>query len=199
MKNEPDQLQPWQCLESEYGEDLKIFKVRYDLMENPRNNQKTKRIVLESVDWVNIVAITADNKILVVRQFRSGVGKNTTEIPGGMVDTGEESKEAAIRELEEETGYTSQNWEYLGAVEPNPAFHDNLCHHWLAKNVKKTKELNLDDGEDIEVAELTIDEIHSEINRGKLQHSLALSGLSRVFDLWSGLRKTHGINIWYEK
>lgn len=184
MKTESEAPEPWTCLKQEYGPDLKIFKVRYDLLKNPRNGMATQRVVLESVDWVNIVAMTRENRILVVRQFRSGVDRFTIEIPGGMVDPGEESKQAAVRELEEETGYTGHNWKYLGSVEPNPAFHNNRCHHWLALDVEKTNHLNLDDGEDIVVEALTLRELRTEIEKGKLSHALALSALGRVFNLW---------------
>jgi 8-oxo-dGTP pyrophosphatase MutT (NUDIX family) len=153
-------------------------------MQNPRNGQTMQRVVLESVDWVNVVAITADQKVVVVRQFRFGTSAITTEVPGGMVDAGENPLAAAMRELREETGYASDNWHYLGAVEPNPAFMDNLCHHYLAYPAEKTQDLDLGDGEDIVVALVTLAELRMDVRQGALRHALALSALSRVFDLW---------------
>ena len=134
----------WQHLSSRYEEaGLMLFEKRIDTLRNPRNGQTFDRLVLESVDWVNVVALDAEGRSLMIRQFRFGVGYNTLETPGGMVDPGEDSKTAAARELLEETGYTSKNWHYLGAVEPNPAFHNHLCHHWLAKDAVSYTHLTL--------------------------------------------------------
>jgi len=182
MDDKTTRPRTWRCVKSETGPDLKLFTVRYDWMENPRNHKTLKRTVLESVDWVNIVAVTPQNRIIVVRQYRFGTGMITTEIPGGMVDPGETSGQAAARELQEETGYTSSHWKYLGAVEPNPAFQNNLCHHWLALDVEKTEKTDFDDGEDIVVSALSVDEIRSEIKKGHLLHALALTALSHVFN-----------------
>src|SRR5690606_15593063 len=110
-----------------------------------------KRIVLESVDWVNVVAVADDGCLVMVRQFRFGAGYATVEIPGGMVDPGEAPLAAARRELAEETGYTGGAWDYLGAVEPNPAVHDHLCHHYLARGVRRTREQAQCGGEAIRV------------------------------------------------
>lgn len=177
----------WQHLNSHYDEhaDLILFKKRLDQMRNPRNQKTFERIVLESVDWVNVVALTPQGQSVMIRQYRFGVGYTTLETPGGMVDEGEDSGRAAARELFEETGYRSDQWSYLGAVEPNPAIFDNLCHHWLAKDVYLHGEQELGAGELIEVALMSEAEIRRSVNHGELRHALALSALSRVFDLWS--------------
>jgi 8-oxo-dGTP pyrophosphatase MutT (NUDIX family) len=179
-----DQPKPWKKIKSESGPDLKLFRVRWDSLENPRTNQVLQRLVLETEDWVNIVPITIDNQVVLVEQYRFGISKITSEIPGGLIDSGEDSKAAAIRELEEETGYTGGKWKYLGSVEPNPAFHTNRCHHWLALGVKKTKEPSLDPGEDIKVETVSFSELRKSITNGQIRHVLALSALSRVPQIW---------------
>ena len=100
------------------------------------------------------------------------------------MDGGEDSLVSAQRELREETGYTGGTWTYLGAVEPNPAIHNHLCHHWLATDVELTGEMDLDEGEDIELVFMREEEIVEAVRRGEIRHALALSVLSRVFDLW---------------
>jgi len=185
MKNDKP-LKIWKKIQSVNGDDLKIFRIRWDKMESPRTGQQMDRLVLETPDWVNVVPITKNNQVILVRQYRFGVAKITAEIPGGLIDDGEDSKTAAIRELKEETGYSRGNWIYLGAVEPNPAYHDNLCHHWLALGVEKTCEPHLDPGEDIRVDKKNFQEVREMIAAGEFRHVLALSALSRVKAIWQG-------------
>lgn len=176
----------WDKVDSAYDEDagLILFDKRIDHMRNPRNDQVFERLVLESVDWVNMVAIDRDGHCVMIRQFRFGVGYTTLETPGGMVDPGEDSHGAAQRELLEETGYASQKWTYLGAVEPNPAFHNHLCHHWLAEDAYLAREQDLGDGELIAVELMSPDEVRAAVVSGELKHALALSALARVYSLW---------------
>ena len=161
-----------------------LFEKRIDRLRNPRNGKVFERLVLESVDWVNVVALDADGRSLMIRQYRFGVGYTTLETPGGMVDPGEDSKTAAARELLEETGFASDNWSYLGAVEPNPAFHNHLCHHWLAQDVYRAQTQNLGDGESIALEFMTKEQVCEAVVSGELKHALALSALSRVFSVW---------------
>ena len=175
--------QAWEVLKSEPGEDLILFRARYDWVRNPRTAAKMKAVILEAPDWVNVVALTPQGKVLVVRQHRFGIGHATLEIPAGLVDPGEAQAEAVRRELAEETGYTSPRWTYLGWVEANPAFMNNRCHIWLAQDAVSTLAVELDDGEDIAVGEMSFDEIRGEIEAGRMRNALTLVALGRVFDL----------------
>ena len=175
----------WQVLGSRYEDaGLMLFEKRIDRLRNPRNGKVFERLVLESVDWVNVVALDTGGRSLMIRQYRFGVGYTTLETPGGMVDPGEDSKTAAARELLEETGFASDNWSYLGAVEPNPAFHNHLCHHWLAQDVYRAQTQDLGDGESIALEFMTKEQVREAVVSRELKHALALSALSRVFSVW---------------
>lgn len=179
----PSLPRPWPKIESRHGSHMVLFRPRWDRLRHPKTGEEFDRLVLETPDWVNVVALTTDRRLVLVRQFRFGSGSITLEIPGGMVDRGEGHQEAAQRELREETGFTSTRWRYLGAVEPNPAFHDNLCHHWLAEDCERTHEQGLDAGEDIEIEALSLEHVRRQIELGEIRHSLVISALSRVIDL----------------
>ncbi len=176
----------WELMGSAHDDNagLILFEKRLDSMRNPRNGAVLDRLVLESVDWVNVVALDAKRRSVMIRQFRFGVGYTTLETPGGMVDAGEDPLQAARRELLEETGYSSDKWTYQGAVEPNPAIFDNLCHHWLAEDVVREMEQDLGEGELIRVEVMDEAAVTAAVQSGELRHALALSALARVFPLW---------------
>jgi len=178
-----DMQKSWEVIRSEQGPNLVLFQARYDWVKNPRNAKSMKAVILESADWINIVAVTPEKKVVVVKQFRFGVAKTTLEIPAGIIDKGETPEQAAMRELQEETGYVATNWKYLGWFESNPAFLNNVCHLWLALDVVKTYSPQLDEGEDIFVTELSLEEVRREIKQGNMRNSLTVLALSRVFDL----------------
>lgn len=174
----------WQKLGSQPGPELPILKVRYDFMRHPTSSAEFKRLVLESGDWVNVVAITSAGKIVLVEQYRFGIGELTLEPVGGLIDAGEDSHTAARRELQEESGFGKGSWRYLGSVQANPAIQNNVCHHWLAEDVEIVQKPSPDAGEAIKVHLMTLAETKAAIVSGRLKHALGLSALARVFALW---------------
>ena len=174
----------WQKLGSEAGADMPLFKLRIDTMQHPASHEEFKRMVLEAPDWVTVVAVTSNGEIVMVEQYRFGIGELTLEPVAGTVDPGEETLATAKRELLEETGYGGGEWRYLGAVQTNPAIFDNLCHHWLVEGVELVQAPTPDEGEALRVHLMSLDELRAAIADGRLRHSLGLSALSRVFPLW---------------
>jgi 8-oxo-dGTP pyrophosphatase MutT (NUDIX family) len=182
-------IQPWEEVRREYGVDLIIARQRTDHLRHPKSGGVFARTILEVPDWVNVVARTPaseahpSGELVVVRQWRFGRESVSVEIPGGVIDPGEDHETAAKRELREETGYTSSKWTYLGKVEANPAFLSNVCHHWLAEDCEETHELELDAGEDIAVERLAWEAVPAAVHDGTLAHSLVVTALALIFDL----------------
>jgi len=173
----------WQIVRSEPGPELILFKLHFDWLANPRNQKLLRAVVLEARDWVNIIAVTPQERIVVVNQFRFGVRQLSLEIPAGLVDPGETPLQAAQRELEEETGYTAREWKSLGWSYPNPAFMNNRQHSFLALGAERTGSPHLEDGEDLETSEMTPAEIRQALQTDRMRNANTLLALSRVFDL----------------
>ena len=162
---------------------MPLFQVRFDQVVNPRNSVERRAVVLESPDWCSVVAVTPDERLVLVRQYRFGTREVTLEIPGGSVMDGEDHRRAAQRELLEETGYTSSDWVHLGSHEPNPAVHNNLVHHWLARGCAQTHDPGPSLGEDIRIETMPLAEVKRAVLDGKIRSALVVAALSRVIDL----------------
>jgi ADP-ribose pyrophosphatase len=175
----------WRIVRSERGPELRIFNSRFDWVENPRNGKILKAVVLETPEWVNVVALTPRRRIVAVRQFRFGIRRQSLEVPAGLVEVGETPLQAARRELEEETGYKARKWKAISWSFANPAFLDNRAYHFLALDVHRVHPPRLDDGEDLECCELTLAEIRGAIRSGRMRNAMTLLALSKVFDMRS--------------
>ncbi len=164
----------WNRIRSNIIGSFRIFTIREDYYRLPRNHREAPFYILESNDWVNVIPLTENGEVLLIRQFRFGIEEVTLEIPGGIVDPGYTPLEAGQKELLEETGYISKNWEYLGFVHPNPAFLTNRCHSFLARDVKKIAEISPEESEEFEVLQFPYEEITRLIRKGIISHSLVI-------------------------
>ncbi|MBT8352909.1 MAG: NUDIX hydrolase [Desulfofustis sp.] len=126
-------------------------------------------------DWVNIIARTPDNKILLIRQFRYGTKRMELEIPGGMIDPGEDPVGAGCRELLEETGFAGQSAKIIGKVCPNPAIQGNSCYTVLVEHAVLTANQSPDDMEEIDCLRVPAQDIDRYIRDGLIEHGLVLN------------------------
>ena len=175
----------WQKLSSEPGPGLPLFDVRFDVLRHPGTGERFRRMVLEAPDWINVVATTGAGEIIMVEQYRFGIGDLTLEPVAGIVDGDEDPIVAAKRELLEETGYGGGRWRSLGVVHANPAFQDNSCHLWRADGVRPLQQQDPDPGELIRVHLMSLQEVKQAIADGRFLHPLGLAAMSRAFSPWS--------------
>jgi 8-oxo-dGTP pyrophosphatase MutT (NUDIX family) len=171
------------------GSDYRVFRTSFVDGEHPRAG-KRRFSRIEAPDWVNVIALTPDDEVVLLRQYRIGIEKVCLEIPGGMVDPGEDARQAAERELAEETGYTSTSWRHLGTVSPNPAIQNNYLHSYLALDARKTTEQRLDGGEVVSVHTVPLRDVRDLLRRGEIEHALVVTAFAHLAFELTGLHRT---------
>jgi ADP-ribose pyrophosphatase len=179
-------IKDWELIDSKVDRDYKVFRVKVETSLSPRTNKAGKFYVIDTNDWVNIIPLTEEGEVVMIKQYRHGSKEISLEIPGGLVDD-ESPEKAALRELLEETGHKGDGVTYLGSTNPNPAIFNNLCHTYLVEKVQKVSAKNLDDDEDIEVVHVPLTDVPDLIAEGTINHALVIIAFHFYFSKQSRL------------
>jgi 8-oxo-dGTP pyrophosphatase MutT (NUDIX family) len=167
----------WKVISSEIALKAHIFRYLKVKSQSPNTEAIGDFDVIQCFNWVNVLALTKDKKLIMVKQYRHGIQDVTLEIPGGAVHPEEDFLLAAQRELAEETGYSSSRWKKMGRVSANPAFMNNYCETYLALDAECTTSQKLDDFEEINVELYSLEDIRVMVNSGQIHHSLVIAAL----------------------
>lgn len=168
----------WEVLSDRPLHDCRVWELRERRYRHPKNGQEGDFYYLNSKDWVLVVARTREGQLLLIRQFRWGADELSWELPGGIMDPGEDPVAAGLRELREETGYTAESGRLIGRARPNPAILNNHCHVVFVDGVEPhSKGTDWDEHEEIEVRALPECTVLAWVKAWKIGHALALNAL----------------------
>ncbi len=168
----------WKHLSSGPPADYDIFRIQRHRYRLEPHGREGDFVVIDANDWINVVAVTPDAQVVLIRQFRHGIRDVTWEVPGGIIETGEPPEEAALRELREETGYAGQSARLLGAMWPNPAMQSNRLFTYLVEDARQVGDPLPDPFERIVVEPKPLAEIPVMIRTGVIRHSLVIASFA---------------------
>lgn len=166
---------PWRVTASHYLITDTFLRLRKDSIELPDGTVIPDYYVRESRGFVIVFAITPDDRVVLVHQYKHGIGAELLELPAGMIDEGESPLQTARRELAEETGYEAASFEAAGAFVTDPTNADTMAHLYLARSAVRSQDQRLDPAEDIEVRLASFKELHEMVRDGRI-HSMSHVG-----------------------
>jgi len=175
--HQPPSPQRWKKLREELHATTRIFEVVRAIFHHPKREKEQAFFVIKPRDWVNVVAVTPDHRLVLVRQFRYGIDEFSLEVPGGIIDEDEDPIAAGVRELREESGFVGEHARLLGSVHPNPAMQSNRCHLVLVENARPVADLEWDPDEEFEILTLPLEEVYALARRGGITHAMVLDAL----------------------
>ena len=188
MAEQPPPPQRWRKLGARTIAHTRIFDVQSVDYQHPDRPKPQDFFVINAPDWVNVVALTPDRQLVLVRQFRYGLDDFSIEIPGGVMDPGEDALAAGVRELREETGFVGTAARLLGVVHPNPAMQNNRCHLVLVEDARPEAGLDWDSDEEFEIMTRPVDAVYQLAYGGGITHAMVLDALLLFSPVWAELR-----------
>jgi len=178
MTDSRNEIAPWLSTSRQTIAETRIFDLVKRQMRRDGDDREADFYFIDAPDWVNVVALTDDDELVLIEQWRHAREHVTLEIPGGTVDPGESPREAAERELAEETGYRARQWARLGDIEPNPAILTNRCHTWLALGATKEQEPDFDGNEHCVTVLRPFSDAMKLVKAGEITHALVVVALT---------------------
>lgn len=170
-------LPRWQRLARRVLNRTKVLDLCGITYRHPVRETEREFVCVEAPDWVNVVAITTTGQVVLVRQFRFGTNEFSLEVPGGVIEPGEDPVVAGVRELAEETGYGGGTASLLGSLHPNPAIQNNRFHAVLVEGVSPVQALDWDPDEEMEHTLAPVPEVLRGIAEGRITHSLTVCAM----------------------
>ncbi len=181
--SEEQEVEKWRTLEKEEQFHCRVFQIDRVRNQSPGGERLDDFFIIRSPDWVNVIALTSRQEVVMIEQYRHGIDKITLEIPGGMIDAIDKDPiEAGVRELREETGYVGKNPRLIGTVEPNPALQSNVCHSIVVEDAEKLAELELDPNEEIVTRLIPLKDIRGLIADGIIRHVMVIGAFYHLGD-----------------
>jgi len=168
---------PWTVRHSRVLLDRKWLKLREDHVVLPSGHEIEQFHVVDTRNWVAVLALTGDGRVVVVDQYRHGLGRVSRELPAGVIDAGETPREAAERELREETGYAADDWQLLSDVSTEPSRHTTRAIFYFAGGARRVADPEPEASEEIQVNLLAAAELLEEVDRGGIQHGVHIGAI----------------------
>lgn len=174
----------WKVLESKEIFSSGLFQLRSDRCELPDGRVMPRYYVMNFPDWVNVLPVTEDGRIILLKQYRHASGKVHIEIPGGSLDPhrNESVEDGAKRELLEETGYQCREFIKVGEHYPNPALQSNKMHSYLALGCREVQAQQLDPYEDLELYFCSMDQVKEHLQKGEIDHSIMIASIYQALN-----------------
>ncbi len=176
----PPRIATWRRTRTHELADYGVFTVQRHEMEDGAGKPRRAVHCFTCPDWCNVIALTPADEVVMIWQYRFGTDTMTLEVPGGVIDPGEDPALAAERELREESGFAADGFELLVATEPNPALQGNRCFTYLARGARPAFETEFDDLEECEPVLVPLDALPRLLDEGAVTHALVLCGLERL-------------------
>jgi 8-oxo-dGTP pyrophosphatase MutT (NUDIX family) len=177
-------VKPWRRGDSRSIHDCGIFDLKQVRFSPPDDRTEDWFYLIDAPHWINVIPLTDDGQVLLIRQYRFGTEEITLEIPGGMCDGSEPPVEAARRELREETGHDASSLTELGWVHPNPAIQSNRCYTYLARGLTEVGDPEPDPHESFELVRVPLTRIPELIEQREITHALVVT----AFKLLDGFK-----------